>query len=224
MSLRDHLLATGTKHCTEASPYDILWGFDIRADCTDVADPTAWIAQPLPCSSLQDACRLLTIESSGSVEATPPLSRLSANADVKDEGVEYAFLCLSISRCFSSFEELFKDASFGSPKFEPCLPEDRHQDVLHIMIMTKANLPYSSLVGEGQCSIDGVVSVDDASFTTRFHIHSGHAPASSFTCVWHCLTRMDAAPTFVAEDVWKHMKSPGPSEAASERVCESRSS
>lgn len=61
-SMRDHLLATGTKRLAEASPYDVLWGIGFRADHTDVANPTTWVGQKLLASTLQEVRRLLVLD------------------------------------------------------------------------------------------------------------------------------------------------------------------
>lgn len=127
-----------------------------RANHADAVNLTAWDGQNLVGSTSQEVRRSLTLDISGSVESTPPPSRPSARADVKNEGVYE--VSPSTDHLFSSFDAPFEDASSGFSKFSLCVSEDHHQDVLNVTATTKFKLAYSPLPKHESCLVDGVVS------------------------------------------------------------------
>ena len=68
----------------------------------------------------------------------------------------------------------------GLAKFSPYAPNDHAPAVLAV----QASPSLDPLLSEmGPCLVDGIVTVDDASFTTRVHIHSGPIATTMFSYV-----------------------------------------
>ena len=167
-----HLLNAGDRLLAEASPRDTIWGIGLRADDPDAATPSTWLGENLLGSALQQVRTLLR-------EATPPKTpgaSKQGRAANPDAG-----------RIFEIHPDTNK-AMAPPPTSTSVWPADTPQDhgpsVMAISAPTD-NRRY--LPEQGPSLVDGVVTMDDASHTTRVRLHSGIA-----TVGYHCGALLDS--------------------------------
>ena len=97
-------------------------------------------------------------------------------------------------------------------------PADSSPEVLAV---TPGVVPSLALPIHGPCLVDGIIPLDDASFTTTIAVHSGANAVPPYGCV--ALLDTGSPQTFIRRDVLDCMLSVGVASVACQRNCAPRS-
>ena len=216
--MRRDLLSTGDRILAEASPFDNQWGIGLRADNPAALHPSTWRGKNLLGQVLQVVRRHLQ-EADRSPFHTPsvlPPSTSSARlVNVADSIFE---VNPDNSQQLPAPDGLSTPNFSGLAKFSPYAPKDHDPTVLTVQAPPLMDPPLPEM---GPCLVDGIVTVDDASFTTRVHIHSGPTATTTFPCV--ALLDTGSPQSFINEGAWRQLQTAGAGTPSSERVSTPRS-
>ena len=216
--MRRDLLSTGDRILAEASPFDNQWGIGLRADNPAALHPSTWRGKNLLGQVLQVVRRHLQ-EADRSPFHTPsvlPPSTSSARlVNVADSIFE---VNPDNSQQLPAPDGLSTANFSGLAKFSPYAPKDHDPTVLTVQAPPLLDPPLPEM---GPCLVDGIVTVDDASFTTRVHIHSGPTATTTFPCV--ALLDTGSPQSFINEGAWRQLQTAGAGTPSSERVSTPRS-
>ena len=174
-AMRQHLLGTGDKMLVEASPFDAIWGIGHRADDPAAIQPSLWRGSNLLGKSLQVVRDLL--REHAPTPTLPP--QVSSDAQLRN----------TIHEVNPETQERISTAaaeeaapSSGYRIKSAHVPRDHSAEVLAVTSAEYNEEDRVPLLAEhGPCLVGGVVTVDDASFTTRVKIHAGPAK-SQYGC------------------------------------------
>ena len=90
-----------------------------------------------------------------------------------------------------------------------------------VLVVTPGVVPSPALPEHGPCLVDGIITLDDASFTTKITVHNGANTLAPYGCV--ALLGTGSPQTFIRLDVLDRMLSVGAASVACERNCAPRS-
>ena len=166
-----HLLGTKSKTLAEASPTDAIWGIGLRADKAAAVRPSQWPGSNLLGKALMAVRDLLK-------DQAPPIERnshVSENAQVKQVIHEVNPATNEPIPLDSAADAA---PAGGYSGYTPYAPKDHSEQVLAVNSVEYDSRDSVRLLPEhGPCLVGGIVTVDDATFTTRVKVHAG--PATS---------------------------------------------
>ena len=177
-TMKHHLLSTGTKRLAEASPFDPVWGIDLRADDPKARDPRGWRGNNLlgkALSTVRDAIRtsvagmatqaysqqFCTPTTTGGIyeiSPAPPRPRVPARVCPGPP--------TEVSTCFSE------------------APADSSAEVLAV---TPGADPSLALPEHGPCLVGGIITLDDAFLPQRMRFTVELTPSRPMAA-WRSLT------------------------------------
>ena len=164
------LIQTGDRRLAEASPHDNLWGIGLSACDPRVSSPDSWRGQNLLDQALEHAreilCRDNTVPHFNPAPETPvpredtgdtvfevdPVTHLRLDTDTPSANTQTITLSAFIIRCPTPEVFLAQEQRIDAP----LIPE------------------------QGPGLISGVVTMNDATFTTLLSLHSGVSTTSRF--------------------------------------------
>jgi len=175
--LREELIATGDKHIAEASPHDLIWGIGFKADHPDACDPTRWRGRNLLGRILMDVRESLGANRSAQPPFPPHLhdpeptpaptdsTRVSPTAD----GIHETSPTPPWQPPNSPLGPLLP------PSTPDAYPSSQFAQVSTVNTADHSHLPtrHPPIPEHGPCLTSGIITVDDASFTTKVLVHSG---------------------------------------------------
>ena len=197
-TVKYHLLSTGSKSLAEASPFDPVWGIGLRADDPEVRDPRLWrgkhfIGKAL--SSVRDAIRTdeagLAIQASSQQFCAPTTT--GGIHEISPAPPRPRALARACPGPPTDFSTCFSDA-----------PADSSPEVLAV---TPGVVPSLALPEDGPCLVDGIITLDDASFGTKNAVHSGANAVAPYSCV--AFLETGSPQTFIRRDILDRMHSVG---------------
>ena len=110
----------------------------------------------------------------------------------------------------------------GPPtEFSTCFSDAPADSSPEVLAVTPGAVPSLALPENGPCLVDGIITLDDASFTTKIASHSGANAVAPCGCV--ALLDTGSPQTFIRRDVLDRMLSVGAAPVACERSCTPRS-
>ena len=110
----------------------------------------------------------------------------------------------------------------GPPsEFSTCFSDAPADSSPEVLAVTPGAVPSLALPENGPCLVDGIITLDDASFTTKIAVHSGANALAPYGCV--ALLDTGSPQTFIIRDVLDSMLSVGVASVACERKCAPRS-
>ena len=203
--LLQQLVDTGDKFLAEASPYDLVWGIGFTCDDRRALQPPLWPGLNL----LGDILMKIRHQLASPPPLPPPLR--ASRVLPSENGIHEISATVPAPTPHSTLDHLLP----------PFLPEATPPHALVSAISSGATLPSAlpSLIAEhGPGLSSGIVTVDDASFTTRIKVHSGPSASNRYGLV----ARLDTGSpqTFISAEAWACMKR---SNAASD-ACEQHTS
>ena len=169
------LIQTGDRRLTEASPHDNLWGIGLGACDPRASSPDAWCGQNLLGQALEHAREIFRRDitapffnpapgtpvprddAGGTIFEVDPVTHLRLDTDPPSANTQTATLSA----------------------FTDSVPDEHPQEVL---LAQEQRIDAPLIPEQGPDLISGVVTMDDATFTTLLSLHNGVSTTSRFNC------------------------------------------
>ena len=166
------LIQTGDRRFAEASPHDALWGIGLSAHDPRASSPDSWCGQNLLGQALENAREILRRDITvPPPNPTPETPVPCAAGDTVFEVDPVTHLRLETDPLPANTQSAMLFAHTGS------VPDDHAPEVL----LAQEQRSDAPLIPEqGPDLIGGIVTIDDATFTTLLSLHSGVSATSQF--------------------------------------------
>ena len=173
--MRLALLQTGDRRLAEASPHDNLWGIGLSACDPRASSPDSWCGKNMLGQALGNARELLRHDSTAPPDDPAPDSPVprDANGDTVFEVDPITHLRLDTTPIPANAQTAALSA------FTESVPDD-HAPEVRLAQEQRADAPL--LPEQGPDLIGGIVTMDDATFTTLLTLHSEVSATSRFDC------------------------------------------
>ena len=173
--MRFALLQTGDRRLAEASPHDNLWGIGLSACDPRASSPDSWCGKNLLGQALENARELLRHESTA-----PPDDPAPETPAPRDDTGDTVFEVDPITHLRLDTTPLPANAQTAAlSAFTESVPDDHAPEVRLAQDQRTDALP---LPEQGPDLLGGIVTMDDATFTTLLTLHSGVSATSRFDC------------------------------------------
>ena len=168
------LIQTGDRRLAEASPHDTLWGIGLSAHDPRTSSPDSWCGQNLLGQALENAREILRRDIPvPPPNPTPETPVPCAAGDTVFEVDPVTHLRLETDPLPANTQSAMLFASTAS------VPDDHAPEVL---LAQEQRFDAPLIPEQGPDLIGGVVTIDDATFTTLLSLHSGVSATSRFNC------------------------------------------
>ena len=188
--MKHHRLSTGNKRLAEASPLDPVWGVGLRADDPRANHPRQWRWKKLLGEALSAVREAIRESETGLAHLASSRRFRTLAGNTKHE----------ISSAPQSCSLTAASASQGPPSqfctYFSDAPADQSQEVSEI---ASGVGPGVALLEHGPCLVEGTVTLDEVSFTTKIEIHSGGDAIGPYRCV--AILDTGSPQTFIRRDV-----------------------
>ncbi|CAB1107122.1 unnamed protein product [Ectocarpus sp. CCAP 1310/34] len=204
--VREYIVLVGTfekfsRNPAMPSPFDNTWGIGMRADHPEAANSSNWTGKNLLGKALQSVRDLL--RSSASLPM-PPLENPTDSA-LDNKGIHE--INTDTQQPINPPSESRSQPTDINALWPSDAPSDYDNDILHV---AAANFHVDNhpkvLAEHGPGLVDGIVTVDDASQSTKVRIHSGSA-TSGYRC--GALLDSGSPATFVNRNALGNMRATG---------------
>ena len=173
--MRFALLQTGDRRLAEASPHDNLWGIGLSACDPRASSLDSWCGKNLLGQALENARELLRHESTA-----PPDDPAPETPVPREDTGDTVFEVDPITHLRLDTTPLPANAQTAAlSAFTESVPDDHTPEVL-LAQEQRADAP--PLPEQGPDLLGGIVTMDDATFTTLLTLHSGVSATSRFDC------------------------------------------
>ena len=198
LQTRDHRLA-------EASPHDNLWGIGLSAYDPRASFPESWCGKTLLGQALENARKLLRRDYTAPPDDPAPETPVprDATGDTVFEVDPVTHLRLDTTPHPANTQTAALSASIES------VPDDHVPEVL-LAQEQRADAPL--LPEQGPDLIGGIVTMDDATFTTLLTLHSGVSATSQFHC--RALLGTGSPQSFIHQGSFDQMVAMGAADAS----------
>ena len=207
-----HLLSTGTNVLAEAIPFDSVWGIGLRTDDPEARDPHLWRGKHFLGKALPSVCEVIR---TGEAGLAPQASSEQFCTPTTTGGIH------EISPAPPRPRALARACPGPPTEFSTCFSDAPADSTPEVLAVTPGAVPSLALSEHGPCLVDGIITLDDASFTTKIAVHSGANAVARYGCV--ALLDNGSPQTFIRRDVLDRMLSVGAASVACERNCAPRS-
>ena len=168
------LIQTGDRRLAEASPHDTLWGIGLSAHDPRASSPDSWCGQNLLGQALENARKILRRDIPvPPPNITPETPVHCAAGDTVFEVDPVTHLRLETNPLPANTQSAMLFASTAS------VLDDHAPEVL---LAQEQRIDAPLIPEQGPDLIGGVVTMDDATFTTLLSLHSGVSATSRFNC------------------------------------------
>ena len=173
--MRFALLQTGDRRLAEASPHDNLWGIGLSACDPRASSPDSWCGTNLLGQALENARELLRHESTAPPDDPAPETPVPRDdtGDTVFEVDPITHLRLDPTPPPANAQTAVLSA------FTESVPDDHAPEVL---LAQDHRTDAPPLPEQGPDLLGGIVTMDDATFTTLLTLHSGVSTTSRFDC------------------------------------------
>ena len=199
------LIQTGDRRLAEASPHDNLWGIGLSACDPRASFPESWCGQNLLGQALEHAREILRRD------ITAPLSNPTPETPVpRDDTGDAVFEVDPVTHL-----RLDTDPPCASTQmtalsaFTYSVPDDHAPEIL---LAQEPRIDAPLIPEQGPDLISGVVTMDDASFTTLLSLHSGVSTTSRFNC--RALLDTGSPQSFIHQEAFDQMVATGAADAS----------
>ena len=173
--MRFALLQTGDRRLAEASPHDNLWGIGLSACDPRASSPDSWCGTNLLGQALENARELLRHESTA-----PPDDPAPETPVPRDDTGDTVFEVDPITHFRLDPTPPPANAQTAVlSAFTESVPDDHAPEVL---LAQDHRTDAPPLPEQGPDLLGGIVTMDDARFTTLLTLHSGVSTTSRFDC------------------------------------------
>ena len=199
------LIQTGDRRLAEASPHDNLWGIGLSACDPRASSTDSWCGQNLLGQALEHAREILRRDITASLSNPPPDTPVPRDdtGDTVFEVDPVTHLRLDTDSPFASTQMTALSA------FTYWVPEDHAPEVL---LAQESRIDAPLVPEQGPDLISGVVTMDDATFTTLLSLHSGVSTTSRFNC--RALLDTGSPQSFIHQGAFDQMVATGAADAS----------
>ena len=196
---------TGDRRLAEASPHDTLWGIGLSASDSSASSPDSWCGQNLLGQALENARRILCRD------IPAPLSHPTPETPVHwDAAGDTVFEVDPITHLRLDTIPLpaIAQTAVLSAFTEP-VPDDHAPEV---RLAQEQRAVAQFLPEQGPDLIGGIVTMDDATFTTLLTLYSGVSATSRFYC--RALLDTGSPQSFIHQGAFDQMVAMGAADAS----------
>ena len=198
------LIQTGDRRLAEASPHDTLWGIGLSAHDPRASSPDSWCGQNLLGQALENAREILRRDIPvPPPNPTPEAPVHCAAGDTVFEVDPVTHLRLETNPLPANTQSAILFASIAS------VPDDHAPEVL---LAQEQRFDAPLIPEQGPDLIVGVVTMDDATFTTLLSLHSGVSATSRFNC--RALLDTGSPQSFIRQGAFDQMVTLGAADAS----------
>ena len=198
------LIQTGDRRLAEASPHDTLWGIGLSAHDPRASSPDSWCDQNLLGQALENAREILRRDiPEPPPNPTPETPVHCAAGDTVFEVDPATHLRLETNPLPANTQSAMLFASTAS------VPDDHAPEVL---LAQEQRIDAPLIPEQGPGLIGGVVTMDNATFTTLLSLHSGVSATSRFNC--RALLDMGSPQSFIHQGAFDQMVALGAADAS----------
>ena len=199
------LIHTGDRRLAEASPHDNLWGIGLSACVPRASSPDSWCCRNMLGQALEHVREILRRD------ITAPLSHPALETPVtRDDTGDTVFEVDPVTHL-----RLHTDLPSANTQmvalsaFTYSVPDDHAPEVL-LAQEPRINAPL--IPEQGPDLISGVVTMDDATFTTLLSLHSGVSMTSRLT--FRALLNTGSPQSFIHQGAFDNMVATGADDAS----------
>ena len=198
------LIQTGDRRLAEASPHDALWGIGLSAHDPRASSPDSWCGRNLLGQALENAREILRRDITvPPPNPTPETPVPCAAGDTVFEVDPVTHLRLETDPLPANTQSAMLFAHTGS------VPDDHAPEIL----LAQEQRSDAPLIPEqGPDLIGGIVTMDDATFTTLLSLHSGVSATSRFNC--RALLDTGSPESFINQGAFDQMVALGAADAS----------
>ena len=202
--MRLALIQTGDRRLAEASTHNTLWGIGLSARDPRASSPDSWCGQNLLGQALENAREILRRD------IPAPLSNPTQETPVHCAAGDTVFEVDSVTHLRLETNPLPANTQSAMLfAFTASVPDDHASEVL----LAQAQRIDAPLIPEqGPDLIGGVVTMDDATFTTLLSLHSGVSATSRFNC--RALLDTGSPQSFIHQGAFDQMVALGNADAS----------
>ena len=203
--MRLALMRTGDRRLAEASPHDNLWGINLSACDPFASSPDSWCGQNLLGQALEHAREILRRDTTAPLRNPPPEPSVP-----RDDTGDTVFEVDPITHPRLDTDSPSTNTQTATLlAFTDSVPDD-HAPVVLLVQEQRIDAPH---IPE-QCPdlIGGVVTMDDATFTTLLALHSGVSTTSRFVC--RALLDTGSPQSFIHQGAFVQMIATGAADAS----------
>ena len=172
--MRLALIQTGDRRLAEASPHDTLWVINLSARDPRASSPDSWCGQNLLGQALENAREILRRDIPAPLSnPTPETPVHCATGDTVFEVDPVTHLRLETNPLPANTQSAMLFAVTAS------VPDDHASEVL---LSQEQRIDAPLIPEQGPDLIGGVVTMDDATFTTLLSLHNGVSATTRFNC------------------------------------------
>ena len=178
----------------ETSPFDPVWGIGLREDDPEARDPRRWRGKKLleqALSTVRDAIR--TVEAGLATQtSSQQFCTLTTTGGIHE-----------ISPAPPRSWPLARACPGPPTEFSTCFSDAPANSRPEVLAVTPGVDPSLALPEHGPCLIGGIITLDDASFTTKIAVHSGANALAPYG--WVALPDTGSPQTFIRPDLLDRM-------------------
>ena len=202
--MRLALIQTDDRRLAEASPHDTLWGIGLSARDPRASSPDSWCGQNLLGQTLENAREILRRDIPAPLSNPKPETPVHcAASDTVFEVDPVTHLRLETNPLPANTQSVMLFA------FTASVPDDHASEVL---LAQEQRIDAPLIPEQGPDLIGGVVTMDDATFTTLLSLHSGVSATSRFNCP--ALLDTGSAQSFIHQGAFDQMVALGAADAS----------
>ena len=203
--MRLAFIRTGDPRFAEASPHDNLWGISLSACDPRASSPDSWCGQNLLGQALEHVRDILRQDTTAPLRNPAPDTPVPRDdtGDTVFEVGPFTHLRLDTDPPSTNTQTTTLSA------FTDSVPDDHAPEVL-LAQEQRINAPL--ITEQGPDLIGGVVTMDDATFTTLLSLHSGVSTTSRFNC--RALLDTESPQSFIHQGVFDQMVATGVADAS----------
>ena len=199
------LIQTGDRRLAEASPHDNLWGIGLSACHPRASSPDSWCGQNLLGQALRHAREILRRD------ITAPLLNPASETPVpRDDTGDTVFEVDPVTHLRLDTDPPSANTRMAAlSAFTYSMPDDRAPEV---RLVQEPRIDAPLIPDQGPDLMSGVVTMDDATFTTLLSLHSGVSTTSRFNC--RALLDTGSPQSFIHQGAFDQMVATGAADAS----------
>ena len=199
------LIPTGDRRLAKASPHDNLWGIGLSASDPRASSPDSWCGRNLLGQVLEHDRELLRRD------ITAPLSNPTPETPVpRDDTGDTVFEVDPVTHLRLDTDIPCANTQLTTlSAFAYSVPDNHAPEVL---LAQEPRIDAPLILEQGPDLISGVVTMDDATFTTLLSLHSGVSTTSRFNC--RALLDTGSPQSFIHQGAFDQMVATGAADAS----------